>query len=490
MVVACLCGFLFFYRLGERDLTSSHEARAAQNAQSIVSDGAWALPRLFNQRVDLQKPPLYYWLVALLAWTRDGVVDPWTVRLPAALSACGCVLFLYLVGYCRGRPLAGFLAAVILATSVHFTWLGRVGRIDMPLTLTICLALGGFHLGTCRGREGGHAWPWLLLGYLAVAAGLMLKGPIAAVLPVVVAGTWRLVERGKRPSRSRSSLWWGIPLVLAIAAPWFVWADIRTNHELFRTFFWYHNVERGLGGTTTLASHPWWFYGPRLLIDFLPWSVLLPIAGWYFCKLSLSPGAGEGADTDARFGLVWLLAMVGVLSLMSFKRGDYLLPAYPGASLWLGCVAERWLRERGQSHNAAARLLRYASALGIASIFVGWWVYLDYVEPARERARPYRRLAAEIRRRTREPVIFFRTEAHELAFHVGRPLDTIRDWENLDVWTSSATPIYVVMPPDCARDWPQFLQRGRLRVVTCTDNLVENANDRPLVVLCSVPPER
>ena len=34
-------GFLFLYGLGDRDLLSSHEARAAQNAQVILDDGHW-----------------------------------------------------------------------------------------------------------------------------------------------------------------------------------------------------------------------------------------------------------------------------------------------------------------------------------------------------------------------------------------------------------------------------------------------------------------
>src|SRR6266498_5001398 len=58
-----LATFLFFYRLGERDLWSSHEARAAQNAQNMLDDGSWGLPRLHDRRPELQKPPLFYWLV-------------------------------------------------------------------------------------------------------------------------------------------------------------------------------------------------------------------------------------------------------------------------------------------------------------------------------------------------------------------------------------------------------------------------------------------
>ena len=42
----------------------AHEARAAQDAQTILDDDDWGLPRLFDGRLELQKPPLYYWVVA------------------------------------------------------------------------------------------------------------------------------------------------------------------------------------------------------------------------------------------------------------------------------------------------------------------------------------------------------------------------------------------------------------------------------------------
>src|SRR5438094_8663458 len=61
--LAALTSPLIFYRLADRDLWSSHEARAAQDAQTILDDSL-GLPRLFDGRLELQKPPLYYWLVA------------------------------------------------------------------------------------------------------------------------------------------------------------------------------------------------------------------------------------------------------------------------------------------------------------------------------------------------------------------------------------------------------------------------------------------
>src|SRR5262245_51426139 len=56
--------FLFLHGLGNRDLWNSHEARAAMDARSVLEDGSWPVPRLHDGRLELQKPPLYYWMVA------------------------------------------------------------------------------------------------------------------------------------------------------------------------------------------------------------------------------------------------------------------------------------------------------------------------------------------------------------------------------------------------------------------------------------------
>ena len=276
-------GILFFLNLDNRDLVSSHEARAAQNGQMIVSDGYWGLPRLFDGHLELQKPPMVYWLVALLATAFGGQVDAWAVRLPAALSALGCVLFVYYLGRRLQRPRAGFLAALILASFVHFTWLARIGRIDMPLTFAVTLGCGGFYLG----MNAPRAWPWYLLGYVSVAVGILLKGPIALVFVGGIVGAYACL--GRRPKSVFTSLWWGLPLVALIAAPWFVWANRQTGNQVWEVFFWYHNLERGLGGSETLASHPFWFYLPRALVDLLPWSIVAAAGRLVFlqaCRLA------------------------------------------------------------------------------------------------------------------------------------------------------------------------------------------------------------
>src|SRR5262249_26263594 len=156
-------------------------------------------------------------------------------------------------------------------------------------------------------------------------------------------------------------------------APWFVWANIATDQQLVEVFFWHHNVERGFGGT--LAAHPWWFYAVRLPVDFLPWSLLLPAAVW---RAMSRPDSVQGQAGSLPYGgLVWFFTVFVMLSLMRFKRADYLLPAFPGLALWLGGTIDAWLAD--ELLPARSRLRRWAP-VGLASLVaaavVGWGVHV------------------------------------------------------------------------------------------------------------------
>src|SRR3954462_7966671 len=107
LALLLLCGSLFFRGIGSRELWASHEARAAQNAQRMLEDGDWLLPRLYDGQVELQKPPAFYWLVAAVGGLR-GQVDAWAVRLPAAVAGTLTVFLVWWHLRRRGRPVAGF----------------------------------------------------------------------------------------------------------------------------------------------------------------------------------------------------------------------------------------------------------------------------------------------------------------------------------------------------------------------------------------------
>jgi 4-amino-4-deoxy-L-arabinose transferase-like glycosyltransferase len=482
---------LFFNRLGDRDLWSSHEGRAAQDAQSILNEGCWGLPRLFDRHVELQKPPLYYWIVALLARFRGASVDALAVRLPAALSAIGGGLIVFGFGIWRRRPVAGVVAAVVLATALHYTWLGRTGRIDMPLAFVVAIILGAFYLGRINQESGRPvtAFALFFVAYVAVAVAILLKGPIGAMLPFGVLAAWLVVEGFlshdlgfRRCCRIACELgvWWGLLLIIGLAAPWYAWAAVQTHGSFLSTFFWHHNIERALGGSEALRARPWWFYAPRLVVDFAPWSPALLGACYYFLR-----HRRWTLDPEARFGLVWLSVMVFVLSCAGFKRADYLLPAYPGAALLVGCAVERWARSRFRTRSVIAGM----ALVGVACA-TGWWLYVERVLPLQELSREHQRFASEIRKRAPAPqlVLFFRAEAHALAFHVGNPVDTFLEWENLDIWAGRPGCYYIVMPPECAAEWPRHVKSGALQEVLRNSDLPgAKHHEHPLVLFRTQP---
>ncbi len=474
---------LFFHRLADRDLWSSHEARAAMDAQTLLDDGNWGMPRLYDGRFELQKPPLYYWLTASLGWLRGGV-DAWAVRLPSALSALFCVLAVAVgLGVAKPRSVAVPIAAVVLATAVHFTWLARIGRIDMPLTLCITVALGGMYL--YRGVSLWQRWIVLMISYLALAAAVLLKGPIGVALPAAVMGLHLAVELGvPQPSRWRAWLarlsdlgvWWGVPLILVLTIPWFAWANCVTDGAFFRVFFWHHNIERGLGGSS-LRSNPWWFYGPQFLGDFLPWSLAIPLALWWSRRRGLWHG-----DPAARFGLVWFGAIFVVLSCSRFKRADYLLPAYPGMAVFLGCVGSDWV----QRLNCEGRRRAISAFAWSICIMVGIWLFrVEWQLPASEPYRDYRAFAARVRQLAPQPeeIVFFRTEAHPLAFRVGRPLAIVVQWEDLGARLRRPGTHYVVTPSNVVEECCQRLRHLRFERVADNESLSGGKHERPLALL-------
>src|SRR5262249_34336579 len=148
-----------------------------------------------------------------------SAVDALAVRLPAAVGALGCVLALMLLGRLAGRPRDGLLAGLLLATAIHFTWLARIGRIDMPLACTTTLAVASFYLAL-RPEATSRLAP-LLVAYLALAAALLLKGPVGLVLPGAAVALWLLLER-RWPAfwegrawvglLRQTGAWWGVPL--------------------------------------------------------------------------------------------------------------------------------------------------------------------------------------------------------------------------------------------------------------------------------------
>lgn len=473
---------LMFHNLGTRELWSSHEARAAQDAQSLLETGDWRLPHLFDGRAELQKPPLYYWLTAAIGWLQGGINEV-TVRLPAVLGSLLTGLALLLQLRRAGNARAGWLAMLAVWTMIHFTWMSRVGRIDMPLTAAVTWCLVSFWNGMTGGSRG-----WYLLGYLCLLAGVMLKGPIAGVLVGVV---WTVlwganfyVRRHHTECDDYKPEWksfWlsalvGIPAVIVIVLAWSWWMNDFTKGKFVEEFVIKHNLQRGLGGDEQLDGHvhPWWFYLARFWLDTAPWGLLLPVAAWAVVRRKLT-------SPLASLGVIWFGSILLIMSAMQYKRADYLLPAYPGLALLIGIYIDAVLRQLSLPRILQAYRLGLAAAVCIA---LGWFSYVQWIMPMWEPQRAMRPFAHLVRSYLPAPgqVILFRIDSHQLAWELGKRVDRIWEWENLSWWATRPAPVFVVMPENYANEVKDQLQSGELIRLSSNTELNHGKHDVPLVL--------
>jgi 4-amino-4-deoxy-L-arabinose transferase-like glycosyltransferase len=335
--------------VGRRPLASQDEARFALLAREGVEQGQWLLPRIRGV-IYLNKPPLYFWTVGLLALP-VGVVDETT----APLASIGCALAALLAVVALGRRLwgmeVGLAAGLVLTTAPFFYFMSHQVLSDMMMTAWLAWAL--YFLVAAR-QASAPVRP-LVAFYLCVAGALASKGP-AALMALAAALAMVLVEDGRRGLR-----WLRLPMGLGILAlstlPWLLPYLLQTERSY-------------VGGVVVHHYGDWYFRhkaGSRLveLLDNLgrglPWTMFLPVGLWWWWR---------DRDPRRRPLLVWTVIVAVAVSLSGEQRARYFLPVLPPLALLVAEVLVRVPIEAGRRGRrlllASFGLLLLAAAVAVA----------------------------------------------------------------------------------------------------------------------------
>lgn len=229
--------------------------------------GRWLVPSLYG-RPYFDKPAPFYAL--LRAFDRLPLRDEAAFRLPAELATLAGAAFLLRFARRRFGDRAALLGTAIFLTSPLVAILGRVSDPNALLAAAVTIATIRWLEWLDRPRDT----PWL--AWLAMGLGSMIKGPVAILLPllVAVASAWsRGVLRDRLP-RVRHLR--GLALALGLFLLWIVPSWIASPRYV-RTFLLEHNVGRFLDAR---VGHPHAIgYNIAALVGgMLPWSLLLPVA--------------------------------------------------------------------------------------------------------------------------------------------------------------------------------------------------------------------
>jgi len=353
LLAAALCAPMFLVGLGSTGLSDPDEGRNAEVGREMLTSGDWVTPRI-NDAVYLDKPPVYFWAVA----ASIGVfgVNERAARLPSALAALGGIGLT--VAFARRHLGAwnGWASAAILALSPLYVVFGRLVIFDM--CLLVCTTTAIMAAYEClESDRPGRLLPAVF--FAAAGVGTITKGPVALVVPLLIAVAWALVRRNPR---ALGRLRWGqgILIYLAIVAPWAVVID-----RLHPGFLNYAVLGENLARMTSNpydAERPFHFYARVLLPGLFPWIALLAAGGVGAVVRRLrgrAAGAGEERPEArvVRFLWIWLLVLVVFFSAIVSKRPSYVLPcAVPAAMLAADLIARgaRGARSAGAWIAAAA----------------------------------------------------------------------------------------------------------------------------------------
>ncbi len=327
LIAACL---LFMIAMGSYDLWAPDEPRFGEVAREMMVTGDYLAPHV-NGLPYYEKPPLLFWLMAIVSWPA-GEISEFTARFPSAASALITLICTYLLAARLFTPRVGLWAAIILATGARFWWQARTAQIDMVLTACLSAALLFFLYWHETRRV-----KWLILFYVGIAAGVYAKGPPALLFPLLML----LAFYWKRPVDRKATHWIvGMLVVVALVLAWLIPARMAVGPETMVATD--TGVEQLQGGVAAnlfrqtigrmflgVSKAQWpWYYLETLPVDLLPWSLFLPwTAVWVWTRRK---------DNDSmRFLWCYTAPALIFFSISVGKRAIYILPLFPVLAIFL-----------------------------------------------------------------------------------------------------------------------------------------------------------
>lgn len=368
LVVVALLAFLpGFFQLSPID---RDEARFAQATKQMLESGNYVDIR-FHTQARHKKPVGIYWLQAATVTAGEAIIGPsartsiWLYRLPSLFAAIGAVLLTYWTALVflsrRGALLAGLMMAGCVLLGVE----ARLAKTDAVLLFTILASFGALARAYMRpAAERAGDWGLAAIFWTGLAAGILIKGPIAPLFVGLAVAALAITDRSAgflKPLRPLLGLVWCLLLVL----PWFVAIYYITNGA-----FYEHAVGVDMLGKVADGAEGHW--GP-------PGTYFLAAWGTFWPSVVLAAMAAPFAwrarrEQSVRFLLCWLVPGWLAFEIAVTKLPHYVLPLYPALAILAALAIERGAIARAGSRLAGLvwlwPVLAIVLSLGLGGAYV------------------------------------------------------------------------------------------------------------------------
>jgi 4-amino-4-deoxy-L-arabinose transferase-like glycosyltransferase len=304
--------------------TDRDESRFAQASKQMLETGDYV--RIMNGTEPRNLKPIgIYWLQVPFAAaahelhlaTRNPI---WPYRLPSLLGGLVAVFATFELGCSLAGRRAALLAAGMLGASVILTVETHLAKTDAALVgaTTVAMAV----LARAFLRLPVRRWQAALF-WVAMAAGILLKGPITPMVAGLTALTLAAVQRkGRWLLALRPAA--GVALMLLMVLPWFVAITVATHGAFFGASVGGDLGHKLAGGDDAHGAPPGLHL---LLLPLLAFPASLPVLA------SMPRWWRDRRDPAVTFLLAWLVPCWIVFEAVPTKLPHYTLPLYPALFL-------------------------------------------------------------------------------------------------------------------------------------------------------------
>lgn len=337
-------GILTLATLGLAPLFDYDETIYAQTALDMMHHGQWIVPTA-NGVQFFEKPPFTYYMMDLCFSIFGN--NAFAARLPSALFSFGTAMLLLHFGSRLHSRRLGLLAAAIFLSMLEVGFLAHAAILDAVLNFFIAACLLNYALWL-KGGERRHAlWCAAMMG-----AAVSIKGPVGAVVPLIVIAAERLLS-GNITSLFKNTPWLtALPLFLVTATPWYLMILTTNGPSFLYDFIWVQNIERALHPMQGHGGR-WYYYLVVFAISVLPWLSSLP---WAFTEAWRRRQDPDVSALLMRLGIVWTFLVILLFSLARTKLPHYISCIYPGVSM---LIAAAWMQS-SPTPGGNVRIVRVA----------------------------------------------------------------------------------------------------------------------------------
>ncbi|HTK87173.1 MAG TPA: glycosyltransferase family 39 protein [Nitrospiraceae bacterium] len=335
---------LLFLNLGKLGLTDWEEGTHAEAAREMIENGDWMTPTL-NGEPRFEQPVFTYWLMNG-AYRLLGVSEL-SARIPSAVGMAALVLLQYWFLTSTRGAFIGLVGSLMLLLNIEMVAIGRMAWTDSVLIFFTTASLFGFWVGLHGEGKQRHAF-WFF--YVGMAIGMLTKGPIGVVVPLLGAVPYLFVTHRWKQFWENGFPILGLLIVALLTCPWYgamLWIHgsgyATSKADTIGRFF----TRMGAPGGTIF------FYLPALLLGFFPWSGFLPAAlldAWKDCRQTRRStptinNRNPGSQELELFAALWLIWVFLFFSLSATQLPHNIGALFPAAAIlsalyWTRCMKD------------------------------------------------------------------------------------------------------------------------------------------------------